>query len=386
MPIEPPDSPRLADAAAAWFGAYIHIPFCRRVCPYCDFAVVGGAAGADRYVDCVLAEIEAASPFPEPLTAVHFGGGTPTSIEASALGRILGALRSRLGLAADAEVAIEANPEDIDPGSAAALAEAGFNRISLGVQSFDDAVLAALGRGHDSAAATSALEAALAVFDSVSVDLIFGTPGETAQSWRRSVEAALAAGIDHLSPYALTVERGTPLSRAVAGGAPAPDGDDQAEKWEAAVDRAQAAGMTLYETSNLAAPGSHSRYNLLTWAQGEYEAFGLGAHGHRDGRRWWNLQRLDRYLERVEKGAGATAGSERLGRWGREVERIMLGLRRRAGVHPGVAGGALVESPDGRRLLAAGVIGRRGDRLVVERPLLGDEVVRSLLAIEPVEC
>jgi len=377
----------LADSAAAWVGAYVHIPFCRQVCPYCDFAVVGGEAHqAGAYVDAVLAEIEAAAPFPDPLVVVHFGGGTPTSVEPDALTALVESLRTRLGMAGDAEVAIEANPEDVTPEVVAALTEAGFNRISLGVQSFDDDVLASLGRGHDAAAASTAIAVAAAAFDSVSVDLVFGTPGESAKSWRSSVDRALDAGVDHLSPYALTVERGTPLWGAVAGGASAPDADDQAAKWIEVVEAAAASGLVLYETSNLAAPGHHARYNLLTWAQGEYEAFGLGAHGHRDGRRWWNLRRLDCYLERIQTGGAAAAGSERLDGWGREVERVMLGLRRRAGVVAGVAGTALLESPDGARLMEAGVLEQEGERLKVARPLLGDEAARSLLAIDPIEC
>jgi oxygen-independent coproporphyrinogen-3 oxidase len=253
-------------------------------------------------------------------------------------------------------------------------------RLSLGVQSFDPAVLAALGRTHTPDGARAAIDAALDAVGSVSVDLIFGTPGETPASWEASVEAALERGIHHLSTYALTVEPGTPLSRSVADGAPAPDGDDQADKWEIASDRAGAAGLARYETSNHARPGHHSRYNLSTWGRAEYHGMGVAAHRHVGGERSWNVRRLDGYLERVESGGDPTMGSERLDAGEGEIERVVLGVRRTAGVEPGGSGAALRASNWGRRLVDAGVITGEG-RLVVLRPLLGDEVARALLAL-----
>jgi oxygen-independent coproporphyrinogen-3 oxidase len=198
------------------------------------------------------------------------------------------------------------------------------------------------------------------------------------------VGRAIGAGVHHLSAYALTVERGTPLGRAVQAGAPAPDPDDQAAKYDIVVEAAAAAGLDRYETSNFAMPGHHCRHNLLTWAQGEYAAFGNGAHRHRSGTRSWNVRRLDRYVERAAD--SSVSGDETLDPWGREVERVALGLRRAAGVIAGRAGGALLESSEGRRLLDAGVIGAAGDRIVVTRPLLGDEVARTLLALQPGDC
>ncbi|MDP2623377.1 MAG: radical SAM family heme chaperone HemW [Actinomycetota bacterium] len=375
----------LADAAAAWVGAYVHIPFCRRVCPYCDFAVVEGQDDLrSPYLAALIAEIQREPRFTRPLDAVFVGGGTPTAVDPVDLGRVIAALDDRLGLAPDAEISLEANPEDLTPRVAAALADQGFNRISLGVQSFDPVVLQALGRRHDPDMAAEAIVAALSAFPSVNVDLIFGTPGEAVSSWRDSVERALGAGVHHLSAYALTVERGTPLGRAVQAGAPAPDPDDQAAKYDIVVKAAAAAGLDRYETSNFAMPGHHCRHNLLTWAQGEYAAFGNGAHRHRAGTRSWNVRRLDRYVERAAD--SAVSGDETLDPWGREVERVALGLRRAAGVVAGRAGGALLESPEGRRLLDAGVIGAVGDRIVVTRPLLGDEVARTLLALQPGDC
>lgn len=378
-----PDDERLADAAAVDRAAYVHVPFCRRVCPYCDFAVVAGADHlAERYVEAVVAEIER-EPTWGPLHAVAFGGGTPSRLSVEQLGRIVAALRDRFGLVDGAEVSLEANPEDWRPGLAGRLGAVGFTRVSLGVQSFDAETLAALGRLHGPAEAKGAVRDVKAAGLSTNVDLIFGTPGETMQRWLRSVDTALALGPDHLSVYALTVERGTELGRAVASGAPAPDPDLQAAMYEAAGERI---GLVRYEVSNFARPGHVCRYNLITWAQGEYVAFGAAAHDHRDGVRHRNVRRIDRYLERIEAGDSPVQGVERLDAWGRELERVFLGLRRVAGVEPGSAGRALLETSAGRRLLEAGVIELLQGRLVVAKPLLTDEVSREVLALKRADC
>lgn len=388
-----PDDPVLADSAGGWRSAYIHIPFCRRRCPYCDFAVVAGDEWTrrsdgpiDRYVDAVVAEIAMEEPW-GPLDAVNFGGGTPTALSPARLGRVLDAVAERFGIATGAEVSIEANPEDWDDGWAHLVA-LGFNRISLGVQSFDPAVLTALGRSHDAETATAAVTGARRVgFGSVSLDLIYGSEAETPASWAATVATALRLGPDHLSGYALTVERGTELSRQVGAGlVAAPDADDQADAYEMLLAAASAAGLVHYEVSNFATPGHPCRYNLATWAQGEYLAFGLGAHGHRHGRRTRNLRRLDAYLEAVEQRRRPRAGCETQSAWGREQERLMLGLRRRAGVVAGAIGDTLERSPHGRRLTGAGVLVRRHDRLVVARPLLTDEVSRAVLSLPADDC
>jgi putative oxygen-independent coproporphyrinogen III oxidase len=376
-----PDDPALADVAASWVGAYLHVPFCRRVCPYCDFAVVDGREDLRvPYLAALRVEIEAAEPFSRPLDAVFVGGGTPTSIAPEALGAVLETLRHRFGLAPDAEVSIEANPEDVDAATAGGLVAAGFNRVSLGVQSFDPDVLSALGRRHTAEQADRAIATARAHFGSVNVDLIFGTPGESPSSWMASVRRALDGGIDHLSTYALTVERGTPLGRAVAAGAPAPDPDDQADKYLAAADAARLAGLVRYETSNFARPGHACRYNLLTWAGGDYAAFGNGAHRHRGGVRSWNVRRIDRYVERSPE---ATSGEERLDAWAARRELAMIGLRRAAGIAPGPIGDALAASAEAAPLVAGGVLEVGGGRIRVLRPLLGDEVSRVVLGLEP---
>ncbi len=382
-PQQAPDSPDLADSAAALRTAYVHIPFCARICPYCDFAVVEGRGGVvDRYVDAVLREIDDEAAW-GPLDAVFFGGGTPSSVPPSALSRILSGLVDRFGLAADAEVTLEANPEDWAHDRAATLAEIGFTRVSFGAQSFDEVVLAALGRRHGPHDIVRAVEVARSeLFASVSLDLIFGTPSESLASWGATVERAIALGVDHVSTYSLTVEPPTALGRAVRAGAPAPDPDDQADKWELAEERLGAVGLVRYEVSNHARPGHPCRYNLGVWAQGEYLAFGMGAHGFRSGIRKRNVRRLDTYLDRVEAGLGAVQATDTVDGWVAEVERLMLGLRRRAGVVAGEGGAALLASPDGHRLVEAGVVAEIDGRLVVTRPLLTDEVVRAVLGLE----
>ena len=215
----------LVDDAAHERAAYVHIPFCHRRCPYCDFAVVDMSreeSPIDRYVSAVVAEIEMATDW-EPLHAVNLGGGTPSVLSGAQIAKIISAVSSRFGLAAGAEVSIEANPEDITPEKADAIAQAGVNRVSLGVQSFDDAVLASLGREHRSQDGELAVARLREVgVDTLNVDLIFGTPGESLDSWRNTVRRALALATEHLSAYALTVELGTELSRQVAAGAPHP--------------------------------------------------------------------------------------------------------------------------------------------------------------------
>jgi oxygen-independent coproporphyrinogen-3 oxidase len=381
----PPDDPGLNDAAAGLVAAYVHVPFCRRVCPYCDFAVVAGREDlAARYVDALVAEIEATPPLNRPLDTVAFGGGTPSRLPAAAVARVLGALRSTHGIAAGAEISLEANPEDWTAALAGGLADAGVDRVSLGVQSFDGSVLEWLGRGHTSEQGAAAVaDARRAGFRSVSVDLIFGSPVEDDASWRRSVATALDLEIDHLSCYALTVEPGTPLSRSVRAGEEAPDPDVQADRYETAWGRAEAAGLRRYETSNGARPGHGCLYNLVTWAGGQYQGFGNGAHRHVAGTRSWNVRRVDRYLERVEAGGRATSGQEHLDGWGRERERLVLGLRRSAGAVIGEAGRALLASMEGDRLIAAGVLAVEAGRLRVLRPLLGDAVARAVLGLDP---
>ena len=379
-----PDDPRLADRAGNWRSAYLHIPFCEKVCPYCDFAVVAGKDHLlSRYAEALITEIGSASDW-GPLDAINFGGGTPSRMPTGWLEKILGELVSRFGLREGAEVSLEANPEDWTEQKAESLVAAGFNRVSLGAQSFDSGVLSYLGRRHTPEEIVAAVAAARrAGFFSVNLDLIMGAPPESAASWTETLGRALACEPDHLSTYALTVEPGTVLWKTVRSGAEAPDPDRQADCWEEADRVCAGAGLVRYEVSNAARPGHPCRYNLSVWGQGQYLGFGNGAHSFRDARRWENVRGLDRYLGAVEAGESPGRRFEAIEGWAAETERVLLGIRRRAGVTPGRVGRALLDSRRGRELKRAGVIGLRGGRLCVQRPLLTDEVSRAILSMPP---
>lgn len=374
------DVDRYADTPAA----YVHIPFCSAVCPYCDFAVVAGADHlAGRYIEAVIAEIESSARW-RPFDSVYFGGGTPSHLDPSLLGRVLDALRRRHGLADGAEISLEANPEDFGPDQAERLREAGFNRVSFGAQSFDDDVLARLGRRHRGAdIAVSVANSRRAGFANVSLDLIFGAAGESDRSWEETLRQAVGLGPDHVSCYALTVEPGTPLHREVKAGAEAPDPDTQADRYEVAERILPAAGLSRYEVSNWSRPAHECRYNLTVWAQGEYEAYGNGAHRFRDGVRSHNVRRLSAYIERVESGSSPVSGAEAVAGWEGEIDRLFVGVRRSAGVGAGPGVEALLETPGGSLLLRERIIDVSEGRLVVRRPLLTDEVHRQILDLEP---
>lgn len=374
------DADRFADSAAA----YVHIPFCSAICPYCDFAVVAGRDElVARYVAAVRAEIERSEAW-RPFDAVYFGGGTPSHIDPLLLGSILQSLERRHGIASDAEISLEANPEDFDTERALRLRSAGFNRVSFGAQSFDAGVLAGLGRRHGPRQIEESVEAATSAgFDSVSVDLIFGTPGESDGSWQRSLERAVGTGVPHVSCYALTVERGTPLGRAVRSGAMAPDPDVQAERYERAVAILGMSGFERYEVSNWARPGHECHYNLVVWAQGQYEAYGNGAHGFRAGVRYRNHRRVDAYIDRIESGRSPRAGAEPVSGWDAELDRLFVGLRRSAGVSPGPGTEALLASADGKSLVESGIIDVEEGCVRVRNPLVTDAVHRSVLGLTP---
>lgn len=374
-------TPAEADRFVGSAAAYVHIPFCSAVCPYCDFAVVAGQDHlADRYIAAVCAEIMASKKW-KALDAVYFGGGTPTHVTPGLLGKVLETLNAKHGIRADAEISIEANPEDFTLARAHELLTLGFNRVSFGAQSFDSAVLSNLGRRHEAPQIDeSVAQAREAGFENLSIDLIYGTPGESEGSWKESLRRAIETGSDHVSCYALTVEQGTPLSRSVRAGAEAPDPDVQADRYTAADGWLGAAGYHRYEVSNWAKPGYECRYNLTVWAQGEYEAYGNGAHGFRGKRRFRNHRRLDAYIERIEAGRSPRAGEDRVEGWEAELDRLFVGLRRRVGAETGPGTEALLRSDEGRALLDAGVITEENDRLVVTKPLLTDEVHRSVLS------
>lgn len=374
------DDAGLADAAADWTAAYVHVPFCTARCPYCDFAIVVGTEGMERYFRALSAEIEASAPF-RPLDAVFFGGGTPSLAEQHHLVATLERLRRRFGLAAGAEVSLEANPEDWSASMAADLVAAGFTRVSFGVQSFEPQVLAGLGRRHTPEQAETAVRVARrAGFESVSVDVIFGDPRETAAGWAATVQRAIRAGADHISTYALTVEPGTELFRQVSSGLPGPDDDTQADRYEEAGRLLSQAGFVRYEVSNHARVGHACRYNLIVWACGEYLGFGMAAHGFKAGRRTRNARRFGDYVERVEASGSAVTAEESLEPAEAARERLFVGLRRAAGVAFDETARSFVGTNEGVRLIDAGLLEVAEGRLRVVDPLLTDEVARAVLA------
>jgi oxygen-independent coproporphyrinogen-3 oxidase len=368
---------------------YVHVPFCRHRCGYCAFAVHVGADSSlrRRYVEAVIAEVAAVAgtraEWPG-FGSVFVGGGTPTQLEAQELAKLLQAVQGSLPVAADAEVTVEANPEDVDERYLATLVGAGLTRLSLGAQSAAAHVLAFLDRRHAPGAVPRAVEAARAAgVASVSVDLIYGAPAESEADWRASLEAAVALGLDHVSCYALTLEPNTPYARDVrAGRKDAPDDDVAAGGMATAAEVLGAAGFHRYEVSNWARPGHESRHNLVYWAQGDYLAFGAAAHGHWDGRRWWNVRPTERYVERALAGASPIGGEEVLDARQRADERVLLGLRTAQGLARPAEG---VDAAAVAELTRAGLVAgdRERIRLTSAGMALGDAVTLRLLARAP---
>ena len=331
---------RMAGRSGEWlvepgFGVYVHIPFCRHRCHYCDFNTYEGIADLHApYVDALEREIRELAGEMPAATSVFFGGGTPTLLPPSALARLLAAVRARVGLAPGAEVTVEANPETVDAGIFEALLLAGANRFSIGIQSLEPTVLERLGRRHSVDTATAAVRAArTAGVGDLNIDLIYGSPWETDDAWERTLGAALDLEPDHISAYSLMVEPGTPLATLVTTGRePDVDPDVQAARYDRADAVLAAAGYARYEISNWSRPGRASRHNLLYWSAGDYVGLGAGAHGHRSGRRSWVVRLPRDYIERVERGEPTEAGSESLGPKARADEAVMLGLRLASGI------------------------------------------------------
>ena len=318
-------------------GLYVHVPFCRRVCPYCDFAVrTGGPRARRRYLEALLREFELVSEPFAPFDTVYFGGGTPSCLAPEALAAVLRRARERAGTTPDVWISMEANPEDVTPERLRAWRAVGVRTLSLGVQALDDAALSFLGRSHTVADAERAVGAARAAgVEIVSIDLIFGLPGQRAADWQRQLERAIALRPDHLSCYQLTVHERTPFGRRRAAGKLAELAERrQAELYLLGCGLLEAAGYEQYEVSNFAArPAARSRHNLKYWRHAPYLGLGPSAHSYDgDRRRWWNEARLDRYAGAVEAGRRPVAGSETLDDHALALETILLGLRCRAGL------------------------------------------------------
>ena len=394
-----PASGRLPDAALARlpgsaFGFYVHVPFCTVRCGYCDFntytaAELGNGVSRGSYADLVLAEIRLARDVlpasAPPVSTVFFGGGTPSLLPAEHLGLIVRALAEEFGLAPDAEVTTEANPESVTPAYFAKLREAGFTRISLGMQSAASHVLAVLDRQHRPERAVAAVaEAHAAGFEHVNLDLIYGTPGESDRDWQASLDAAVDSGADHLSAYALIVEEGTPLARKVASGAiPAPDDDVLADRYLQADETLAGAGFAWYEVSNWARqPAARSAHNRLYWSGANWWGAGPGAHSHIGGVRWWNVKHPARYAGLLDAGRSPAAGRETLDEAAELTERVMLRLRMSDGLP--LAGLPRAAVRHAEQCVQWGLAERQPlaeGRLVLTRRgrLLADAVARDLL-------
>ena len=378
------------------FGFYVHVPFCTVRCGYCDFNTytalelgpVGGHPGASRqtYAEAAIAEIRLArrvlGEADVPVSTVFFGGGTPTLLDPADLVAVVAAIRDEFGLAPDAEVTTEANPDSVTPDSLAVLREGGINRLSFGMQSAVPHVLATLDRTHDPGRVSAAVAWARgAGFEQVSLDLIYGTPGESLADWRASLDAALACEPDHVSAYSLIVEEGTALARRVRRGElPMPDEDDLADKYALADDAMTTAGLEWYEVSNWArTPASRCRHNVLYWTGADWWGAGPGAHSHVGGVRWWNVKHPVAYADRLGAALSPAHGRELLSPEDQRVERVLLELRLVTGLDVAVlddAGRAAVPA-----LVADSLLVVDGDRLVLtpRGRLLADAVVRDLL-------
>ncbi|HCB04559.1 MAG TPA: coproporphyrinogen III oxidase [Nocardioides bacterium] len=385
----------LAGAVERPFGVYVHVPFCTVRCGYCDFntytvadlGTASGVPGASRttYAAAAVAEVRLARRVlgtPRALVqTVFFGGGTPTLLSPADLASVLRAVEGELGLAPGAEVTTEANPDSVTKADLIALREAGFNRISFGMQSAVGHVLTVLERTHDPARVPDVVAWARAAgFEQISLDLIYGTPGESLADWETSLDAALACEPDHISAYSLIVEDGTALARRVRRGElPMPDEDDLADKYAAADARLAGAGLQWYEVSNWARDDdARCRHNLLYWTGADWWGVGPGAHSHLGGVRWWNVRHPAAYADRIAAGLSPAHARELLDPETRRVERVLLELRVREGLPLDVlddAGRAAVPEQ-----VALGLATVEDERLVLtdRGRLLADGVIRDL--------
>jgi putative oxygen-independent coproporphyrinogen III oxidase len=323
---------------------YVHIPYCSRRCGYCDFNTYtpaelrdGGtlATVSGDYIDAVLREIDIAhQTAPGKVPTIFFGGGTPSLLPAKDLGRVITAIRERWDVAEDCEITLEANPDTVDAERLSELLAAGFNRISFGMQSAVPHVLATLDRTHKPENVTRAVNAArTAGFSSISVDLIYGTPGETLEDWRTSVRTALALPIDHLSAYALIVEPATKLAQQIKRGELVmPDDDLMADMYLLVDAESELAGLSWYELSNWSKPGHESRHNIAYWRNANWWGLGPGAHSHLDGVRWWNVKHPTAYKTSLYEEATPVQEREVLTAQQKCDEAIMLSIRMREGI------------------------------------------------------
>jgi len=372
------------------FGLYLHVPFCATRCGYCDFNTytageLGSSSSPESWQEAVAAELESAARLLQPnrkVSTIFVGGGTPSLLGAAGLTRLLDAVRAEFDLADDAEVTTESNPESTSPEFFADLREAGYTRISLGMQSAAQHVLRVLDRVHTPGRAVAAArEAREAGFEHVNLDLIYGTPGETDADLHASLDAVLSAGVDHVSAYALIVEDGTALARRIRRGEmPAPDDDVLADRYQILDDRLSADGFGWYEVSNWARDDAAAcRHNLAYWHSHDWWGIGPGAHSHVNGVRWWNVKHPARYAKTLAEGALPAASAEELGAEDRHVEAVMLTTRCRTGLPMGILDDA--ERANAEKLCADGLLERAETAYVLTDAgrLLADGVIRRVL-------
>ncbi|MFD5026859.1 radical SAM family heme chaperone HemW [Streptomyces sp. NPDC058373] len=388
----------LDGAATRPLGFYLHVPYCATRCGYCDFNTYtatelrssgGVLASRDNYADTLAGEVRLAREVlgddPREVRTVFVGGGTPTLLAARDLVRMLEAVRSEFGLAPDAEITTEANPESVDPAYLAELREGGFNRISFGMQSARQHVLKVLDRQHTPGRPEACVaEARAAGFDHVNLDLIYGTPGESDDDWRASLDAAIGAGPDHVSAYALIVEEGTGLARRIRRGEVAPtDDDEHADRYLIADTLLAEAGYQWYEVSNWATTeAGRCLHNELYWRGADWWGAGPGAHSHVGGVRWWNVKHPGAYAAALADSRSPGAGRELLTAEDRRVERVLLELRLADGcpldiLHPAGLAAAHRALADG--LLAEQPFAEGRAVLTLRGRLLADAVVRDLV-------
>ena len=368
------------------FGLYLHVPFCATRCGYCDFNTYTPGEldmAPVAYLDSLARELSMTGVDRE-VDTIFIGGGTPSLLGADGLGRILTMVRDNFDLAPDAEITTESNPESTSPAYFDGLLDAGFTRVSLGMQSASADVLQVLDRTHTPGRAVAAArEARDAGFEHVNLDMIYGTPTETDDDVLATLDAVLSAGVDHVSAYSLIVEDGTAMARKVRRGElPAPDEDVYARRYEMIADRLEGAGFSWYEVSNWARPGGECRHNEIYWRDGDWWGAGPGAHSHLGNRRFHNVKHPARYAAMLAAGDLPIAGEELLSAADRHTEALMLGLRLRDGVplswiEP--AGHEVVDT-----FVDRGLLHRIDDRVALTDAgrLLADGIITDILVAE----
>ena len=374
---------------------YVHWPFCLAKCPYCDFnSHVRESVDVELWRAGLLADMrhEAELAGGEALTSIFFGGGTPSLMPHALVGELLAEAERLWGFATDIEITLEANPSSVEAANFAALADAGINRVSLGLQSLEDEALQFLGRLHDAREGLAALDVAQRHFERVSFDLIYALPGQGPAMWEAQLHRALGFGTGHLSLYQLTIEPGTRFASMVRRGEFEPlDDDEAADLFTLTRDLTAAAGLPAYEISNHARPGEESRHNLTYWRYQDYAGIGPGAHGRRGGFATQRHRKPENWLAAIERNGHGVQGERALSVTEQASEALLMGLRLTEGIDLaamsarfGVDQQALVDRREVDRLAQLGLVARNGTRLIVTdagMPLL-DAILGELVADE----